>query len=443
VLLSAALLAGCGSTTPSASSPVTGSPAAASAPPPSDIPSASLPASAGPAESSAPSGPPAPAGFTTPAPPDVAATWSGLAWRRLPADDALAGVRSMLHWSGGFLAVGDAVGAGDTSSTPVWRSSDGATWQGVSAPFGPSALVIGMGELGSSLVVLTLQGGPNACSGDTELSCWTPSGPLAAWRSSDGATWTHGPGPDFSLVPECGTCGVDIPVVAFGAPGVFVVASSPDGLQAALSPDGATWQPLASGALPSTFAPSDVEAAGDGFVAVGELDGDVSRAAAFGSADGLAWRRLHVPDPDSGSNTGTTVSRLFVGSGGMLATGSETDTPGRELWWTSPDGRDWTAVAKYKPLGVWHGEDQGSGLMSDGNILADGTRLLAFRVDGGAAGWTSPDGRAWRALDVTGIGSDVSRTGAGDWPILDLRLLPVGVLWRADDGTTWFGEPRT
>ena len=62
---------------------------------------------------------------------------------------------------------------------------------------------------------------------------------------------------------------------------------------------------------------------------------------------------------------------------------------------------------------------------------------MALRRDGGVSGWTSTNGVEWRALGVTGL----EGTPKGSWPDLDLTLLPVGVLYRTDDGAVWLGTP--
>ena len=58
-------------------------------------------------------------GFVTALPPDPGAPWTAIVWRRLAADDPLGGVRSVVRWREGFLAIGAVAVTGETSGTPV------------------------------------------------------------------------------------------------------------------------------------------------------------------------------------------------------------------------------------------------------------------------------------------------------------------------------------
>src|SRR5450759_3538821 len=87
-------------------------------------------------------------------PPPATATWSAIRWRRLAPDDRLRLVRSVLGWRGGFIAVGS-LASGGATTTPVWTSRDGSLWMPV-LNFWPGLLVIGVAEVPSGLVALTL-----------------------------------------------------------------------------------------------------------------------------------------------------------------------------------------------------------------------------------------------------------------------------------------------
>lgn len=431
VLLAGSLIAGCGS-----------GPVASSAPPTAVVtpaPTASRPAASPSAQPSrTPS--PAPPAFVTPTPPAAGATWTGIEWQKLAAGDGLALVTSMIRWRGGFVAVGAVVASGDTSRTPVWTSADGESWRAVDpSAFGPTDMVVGLGETDAGVVALTLRGGANQCDGETRLGCWTLSGPLRSWTSADGVAWTEHGGPDVKLTPDCDGCGLDVPIVRAGRPGVIVVVSSMDGQQVAVSPDGSTWETVPGEPFPSRSEIRDVAAFGSGFVAVGELNGDPTRAIALWSGDGRTWESRPIKAIGLAPKAGSTASHLVAGSAGLIAQGSDDLAPGTEYWWSSLDGRTWKQLSNYPPLGTWFGEGEGSGMIPNGNLLADGERLLAYRGGAKTAAWTSTDGRAWQKLDLSGAGP----TTTGDWPMQDVLLLPIGLLWIADDGTTWFGRPMT
>lgn len=138
-------------------------------------------------------------------------------------------------------------------------------------------------------------------------------------------------------------------------------------------------------------------------------------------------------DPQAGS----TANRIMVGPAGLIARGSNQATPGTELWWSSVSGSTWSRPKGYPPLGVWAGQGEGSGLIPNGTLLGDGERMLAYRGGDKPAAWTSSNGRSWRTITISGT-EGPSPTGSGT-----LVLMPIGVLWTGDDGSTWFGQPAT
>ena len=401
--------------------------ALASAPPSSD------------ASDVAPTQPPPVTGFVTPVPPAAGAAWTGIAWRQLDPADPLGPVRSVTRWRGGFVALGAPTPSGVTARTPVWVSADGATWRPLDASvFGPKTLVIGVEATPGGVAAITVQGGPNDCGDETEpLFCWTPTLPLQSWTSSDGSAWTAHPGPAIQLTPDCDDCGIDLPLVAAGKPGILVVGRPTSGLQLALSTDGITWEVLPASAFPDAFFPNDVAGFGSGFVAVGQTTDDPGRAVAFFSSDGRTWQSHPLAAAAVDAQTDTSADSLAVGPAGAVAKGGTGAAPGLSLWWSTLDGGAWSELAKYPPLGVWTGDGEGSGLMEDGNLVGDGERIIAYRGGAKAAGWASADGRSWQPLQLTGTGPATSEND----PTIDLTLLPIGVVWLADDGTIWFGQP--
>jgi len=133
--------------TAQATPPATPAPASASAPAATAEPTAAPTATPGPTL-------PGPVAFITSIPPSATVAWTGLEWRALAADDPLAGVRSVVRWSGGFVAVGAPVATGKTSRTPLWISTDGASWHALDkTALGPSTIVIGIREVADGLVL--------------------------------------------------------------------------------------------------------------------------------------------------------------------------------------------------------------------------------------------------------------------------------------------------
>lgn len=377
------------------------------------------------------------AAFTTAVPPTADAGWTSLTFARLAADSPLAGIASMARIPGGFLAVGTTVRDADagTVKTPMWHSTDGATWTPLDpSTFGPSTVILRAGATASGPVVVTVGAAIGDCLPSDDASCFSAVAPVQAWTSSDGTAWAAHAVAGVDLQTSDGN--VDPPRVAIGPGGVVVYQPVQGGTQLAFSADGSAWESPA-GAIPKTAAISDLEAFDTGFVAVGaDPDGENGAAVALESADGRTWQEHKLPLP-ANERFGTSAGRALVGQDGILAAGSESAVPGASLSWTFDDRDGWAFLKGDPPLGVWKGEGEGTGLIDDGTTVGDGDRLVALRRDGGVAGWTSGNGSEWVPLTITGL----RPTAKGSWPVLDLRLLPVGVLYVDDDGATWLGTP--
>jgi len=358
----------------------------------------------------------------------------------------------MVRWHGGFVALGAELRTDDGWQTPVWVSADGATWTTVGPDaFGPSTVIVAVGETPDGLVALTLQSGADQCIGEPEsFSCWTLAGPLRAWTSPDATSWTAHPGPSGMALPDpgCDDCGVAAPILAAGTPGLLVVDpsgwSAATGTPMALSHDGIDWQAVPADAIPSDISLGDVAAVGSGFLATGEqaitVHGDeTTRAVALTSADGLAWSTRHLPTAGLDARGGSSARQIVSAPDGLIVQGSDGLVPGTELWWSSTRDGKWTRLKGYPPLGVWQGEGEGTGLLPDGTLVGDGERMLAYRAGSKPRGWTSTDGASWQALSITGDGPG----DAGGKRLDTLVLTPIGVLATSDDGSTWFGTPRT
>ena len=436
-----ALVAACGSTTATLAPSV---PASEATTPPTAAPGTATAAPATPTSSpeatpavSPSSGVTSPAAFTTSVPPTSDAGWTSLQFAKLPPDSPLAGITSVARTpGGGFLALGSNVRdvTAGTVTTPAWSSADGASWAPLDpATFGASTVVLRVGATANGPVAVTVGATIGDCQPSDDPSCFSAVGPVQSWTSSDGTTWTAHDVVGIDLPPSGGD-NVSPPRVAIGPGGVLVDQPVSHGTQLALSTDGATWQALPAATIPARAAIGDMEAFGDGFVALG-ADPDGQRPVALLSSDGRTWTEHRLPFQEAGLGAGGDLA--LVAQNGILAEGSVAATPGQSLWWTTDDGSTWKRDPKYGPLGVWNGEGEGTGLIEDGSTGADGERIVALRRDGGLEGWTSTNGHEWFKLQVSGL----EPTPKGSWPDLDITQLPIGVLYRADDGTTWFGTP--
>jgi hypothetical protein len=444
LLALSALLAGC-APAPNATTAPTGPPIVEASPTAASPGVSTFSPAPSPSPLASPVGLPA---FMTPVPPGAGTAWSGIHWRKLATDDPLGHVRSVVRWRGGFVALGAVIASGQTSSTPLWVSTDGASWRPLDPQvFGPATVVIGVGETATGIVALTLHGGANQCDGQTTpLDCWALTPPMQAWTSSDATNWTSHPGPGIALPSGCDGCGVDVPTLRSGTPGLLIVnhngGTERVGARAAFSRDGVAWENLPADAFPAGFQIGDVAGFRSGFIAVGDNPGalgntgggETVRAVTLSSPDGRHWATRDLPTAGLDPQAGSTAIRIVVGPAGLIATGSGGLAPGTELWWSSVSGSTWSRPKGYPPLGVWTGQGEGSGMMPNGTLLGDGERMLAYRGGDKPAAWTSSDGRSWRTI-ATGAPSP---TGSGT-----LVLTPIGVLWIGDDGSTWFGQPAT
>ena len=426
VALSAIALAGCGvtPTRPPASAAATGAAPSSASQPPSTV------APTGP--SSRPPSPAPATAFTTRVPPSADALWTAIHWRTVRAADPLALVRSVLRWRDGFIAVGWAA-----SSTPVWTSQDGAHWHPLPfdtpTTFWPGLLVVGVAEVGTGLVALTVIVGPNSCGGAT--ACQEISPPVLSWTSPDGQAWT----PQGILDLGLPAAGRGTPLLAAGPQGL-VAASTASPTRVARSVDGSYWWTLPSGVMPAGLAVRDVVRTTTGFTAVGVQAQDAAhdRAVALQSVDGSRWTGpypLGMPAAtvfilaSTGPSWGATG--LVAARKGMIAVGTVQATPGAALWWQSANGRSWRPLPTYTPLGPTTCTGEGCGNQPNGALIGDGHRMIAVRGGADAGAWTSADGLAWRHVPVSGDIPGEAATQA--------VLLPGGVLL-SDGTTTWYGE---
>jgi hypothetical protein len=271
---------------------------------------------------------------------------------------------SVVGWDGGYVAVGQPPALSRDST--VFLSSDGRRWSEVTpSPLTPPGQV-SLARCGPGILVITTEAG----------------GDVVPRYSDDGRAW------DRRAWPVVRTGGAtDLAGNALGA--VAVIPGPPARLL--FSRGCQSWQVVD---LPGPRADvSGVVAFGEGFVAVGHIDGEDPTPAAWFTDDGLAWRRADI---EQGSNDALTA--VYSGSDGLVARGL--GEFGRESAWVSSDGHRWGPLMAHP--------DGGSLTGSPLYLTSDGTRILGF---GGRRGeptggelehWISFDGTSWERLEVAG-----------------------------------------
>ena len=172
-------------------------------------------------------------------------------------------------------------------------------------------------------------------------------------------------------------------------------------------------------------------------------DGSPFHDEVWRSADGHVWQRLEDQTPFAGASV-----RGFMDSGSaILAYGSRTDGAGHEsiATWVSIDGASWRLLS-----------DSGSAHAIVGTlgerlqmVVSGGPGYVAVgTVDGasfgGAAAWSSTDGRLWTrsTVGIEGIETaGVVRLGSGFLALT--RIVGDGVYaWSSSDGVTWVRGAR-
>lgn len=374
--------------------------------------------------------PDATAPFTIAPPAASGAAWPAVRWQVLPPGSPLWLVSRVVHWPGGYLALGGPA----HGSEAVWASSDGGAWDpvppGRANTLWPGLSIIGTASIGSTLWAVTADARKDTAGGGL---------PLGLWRTSDGLTWDVVPtaglrSPPDSLGPILFAAQGSTLILAWSRPGVNAGAAH---TELWTSPDGAGWQIAPADTLPAGFEIQALSPApGGGILAAGRIVTSTGRAAAalLRSADGRHWTR--VPLPRAPGLPATTypavVWVLLPAASGILAIGATGGSPPGELWWQSADGRAWTPLRGFWPLDTTPcGE--GCGVFPAGLVGSDGTRLVELGTKTGYGFWTSRDARRWSAADIAGDAAVAP--DAGD----ELVLLPGGVIVRAGD-RGWLGE---
>jgi hypothetical protein len=343
------------------------------------------------------------------APASVAGPWTTLDLQPLQAGPP-AGAW-VVSWSGGYLALvqsgnphydfmGNPVGAGPLDA---WTSPDGRTWTELPADtFGPTAFTFGAAPLAGGVEVFTQLGDRST----------------TAWSSNDGVTWTSSPAPAIELSGGLYPSPPSNQVA--GGPGGVVAMSYSNTIE--FSADGRAWQGVT---LPGfDFNIGGVAAFDTNFVAFGVAGPSSGRyPATWLSEDGLHWTRtgpMIGPGPVDylGEVQACTAGLVALGQGGLFS--------GDSIW-TSADGRSWSQVGTNR--------SSPEGVSATGWLVGDGNRLLWYSnpADGPTVYLTSFDGVTWTKLNLTG---DTSAATSGQ---VTPFLTHDGILFIGADGA-WFGS---
>jgi hypothetical protein len=196
-----------------------------------------------------------------------------------------------------------------------------------------------------------------------------------------------------------GPLGQRIDRIVAGGPGFVAIGATSEGQPGAETSRGTIWlsdtgERWARHVLRGGVAPGDdaslyqVAAGPKGIVVMGNICCSSEQAAAWWSEDGSAWERVQLPQ---GAAPPPGVYDVAAGPDGFVAVGIS----GQSMAiWTSPDGRDWTAVDE-KAAGLVRGSF-GSVVRDDRGWLAIGVRDDRRTHEG--AVWRSPDLASWRAI---------------------------------------------
>lgn len=234
---------------------------------------------------------------------------------------------------------------------------------------GWGALVATGGVAAGLILVLILAGRPSPPTGDASP---TPHPTASASETAIPSASTVPPPPLLSVTPIAGLAGEDEIWAIIEVDGRLIGVGR-HALQGAVwtSLDGASWTlapdlPAELGDLTTTMT-SIVEGPG-GLVAVGSSTQiDFSTPRIWYSVDGERWISVYglgAPDPAVVAPFGS-VAAVAAGGPGLVALGLSSDDgfTGRPQVWTSPDGRDWTAMDSQGLTGQrerryrrsWHG----------------------------------------------------------------------------------------
>lgn len=322
----------------------------------------------------------------------AADAWTGFSWGGVPGSSPLDTVRSVLRWSGGYLATTSTDPSSPT--TGLWTSTDAETWTPVTAI--PA----------SDVMVSVAPGGLVAIAVDPVART-----PESVWTSSDGASWHDAGSSDLpgTLVSIAGTTTAIVATVDLAPGSEGVRYSESDGYAVLSSTDGIHWQAEtpAGGIQTARGQIPHVQTAGGRFFLMG-VDGPIASrpdglqvvlAATAGfdvtlwSDDARTWTQC------GGHYSGFAEMILSARDGLLLETNGHATPGGVGLARSSDGGKTWIADDNFNPLGAASCTGECS-VGPAGVIGSNGNAFLAVS-DGGKAA-ISYDGEAWTPISWGG-----------------------------------------
>ncbi len=208
------------------------------------------------------------------------------------------------------------------------------------------------------------------------------------------------------------------------------------------SSDGSGWSLVDAPAIFADVELLDVASGPAGFAALGVANVGSQdlrpQTVMFHSDDGQEWQRL----PQVPGSLDTYPSTLAGGAGGLLAAGF--DAMGGAAVWTSPDGRAWVRVAM---------EGAGTNGIVDPQTAPGGFLALGTNEDVVPVSLRSTDGISWTASSIeAGPDAVANRLVVGRWGHIAQGLLAPGcgpdvscagqpLAWWSADATTWLRLP--
>lgn len=339
-----------------------------------------------------------------------------LEWSRVPHDHAVFGgedgaeMASIAAGGPGFVAVGvtgDGVGDLGVRNAAVWTSPDGIAWSRV--PHDDAVF----GSDGDQEMVSVTAGGPGLVAVGYRFD--EPGRPgvyPGVWTSPDGITWSPAPANQEGF----GDGKAAMTSVTAGGPGLVAVGEDAWSAAVWTSPDGVTWtriphDPAVFGTglvgndlwVPQT-AMRDVIVGGPGLVAVGEegvwggsengVDHESTGVAVvWASSDGVTWTRVPHDEDVFGGEGFQKMSGVATGGSGLVAVGEfELDNTGRAQVWNSPDGYTWSRVPYDDAI---FGPDPA---LDADRAMTDVATLDSGLIAVGTGTWISPDGHTWTRI---------------------------------------------
>ena len=379
---------------------------------------------------------PSPTTAVTPSPPSLTGVLDWSETGALPAAGDPSAVNDVLQHDSGLVAVGVAyegqlpiLGPAPAHEGRVWLSTDGTDWEDAT-PRGTFDNVVLQSILRTSDGALITLGWATPPDSDA-------IGSFVAWQSPDGRTWE----------PIASPFGNEAWATQFaqGGRGSVAIVVDPGGPSVGVwwSADARAWERVHDLGAEASWS---LAAGDEGFVIAGRRSGQdgTDEPFAIASGDGREWFEADGPPGAAVSVAPREGDWLAVSQDLTVVLGQPTDAQ----VWSSANGLSWTPIGGYALETIQRAEDTTctelpTSLLVAGPWLVSGTMLSFGCSEGGVvtqgAQRISLDGVTWTVLPfgaaATEIGLGTRIAGAIE---VDGRLVLVGEQDRV--ATFWVGE---